>query len=1024
MSSLSYNISNLPGIEDFFHDRDDIKITRVAGAKNTIAFVASEDPFPYLYFLDTKQVSNPSIDVSILDSYVVNKPLITAIDISSDGLYVVTGYNNGQIILWNTKLRIRVAYFTVAGRSQVNSICFAPDISTIFVALSNNQVHQLSLMSIMDYLTIKADGFFFPVRTPANQIKSMSFCDFSRVYVALSFEDSVRIIVPSDNKKLILEAKYENPIISLSNYEWTIYFAIASKNTIYVYSINDNDECNLITKNEFNSSISNIEFITSSILAVFVGEELQLVHISGKSLLSINKIQNSPKLLSSLDGSIIVFPQLIEIEQWKQKLDKLQKEGKFQEAISTALSIYNGDSVEFECSIDRDDIRDYINNLLVAFVKSGQVSQQDMLLIANAAIETESPQHLLRLGLLELADPKIQHPLIVALLSAAANRSDLAPSIVRKVIELNDVESDVLESFLMRITLPPSFTQEVIAFAKKKHFTRFLIHHFDSVYNNIFPIFADVVENGQKSDIAAALRHVFLSGEFEPHKSNICIVWIFDNSAQRVRKCFEADWSLSAQLFKVFLSRAPIKFSSSQKLTAEDIATTTAVSFDGAPLGSADNLFNVLAESLLSLPNVTVPSESLKIFISFIFESHADKITREKLFVRLSEKEFPGTILMSDFSQLCVSAGFSNVVMKYFGDIDYESVVTSILLSDSPSDAFDFLEGVQKNKSMANVAIRHRFNALLYLDPVRFVKLIVTKYKDLHPTIVQSLDNPATVIMYYESLFKLENESYATKDDSIFFIDFLFKYNINGFVKFVSNPVVLKQDEVYDLCMKKDLCIGCSAIHALKKEWSKSFEFYDKHLSAGGLMCTDLSRQLIENILEISTATPSKVIRTILNPLIQSTGGENDADLAREFLEISCSKIDRHKVLLAVLPLITSTLEKSRVRSTLLKFVKSFNCFYTMNKPKDLTLSKTLQRISEKSVGEALTSSSLTVIDGGDGVTLLSTHASDSENAKKMPSELLADVKNAFQGAESIFVEEGNRVSQDIDATIILLVDM
>ncbi|EAX85297.1 hypothetical protein TVAG_605450 [Trichomonas vaginalis G3] len=1034
MSSLNCRLSKLPGIENFIRDTSSMSssgsktpgideiITKVVSAKNVIAFSTSEDPFPYLYFIGSNQVLNPSIDVSILDQSLINRPLITALDISSDEEYVVTGYNNGQIILWSTKLRIRVAYFNEIGTSPVNSISFQQDMKSIFVALSNNQVHHLSLMSIMDYLTIKSEDFF-PVKTPALQIKSMAFCDCSRVYVALSFENSVRVIVPGNFKKTVLDLNIDNPIISLSNYEWTIYLAISSHNTLYIYSINDNDEYKLINQMEFDAQITNIQFVSSSIISIYFNEEIKLVHINGQILSVMNNLPKTPKLLSTLNDACIILPYIINIEQWKERLDNLQKEGKYQKAISTALEIYNGESIEFECSIDRDDIREYINKLLVSFVKSGTVTQQDMLLIANAAIETESPQQLLRLGLFEMADQSIQHPLIVAMLSAAANRSDLAPSIVRKVIELSDVDSEVLENFLMRITLPPSFTQEVIAFAKRKRFTRFLIHHFDTVYNNIFPIFADVVENGTKEEIATALQYIFLSGEFEPRKSNICIVWLFGQQSTRARKCFESNWSMASQLFKVFISRSPISFSSCQKLTAENITVATAASFDGAPLGSADLLFEILSQHLLNL-NIPVPSERLKTFISFIFESNSDKKVREKLFKRIVEKDFKDVVVLNDFQQLCVSAGFSDIVTQYFKDINYESIITTYLLSDQPEDSFNYIESNDLDKERISIAIHHRFNALLLLNPKRFVSILMHNYKDLHPKFIRNLGIPSTIILYYESLFETEDGKLATKEDAYYFIEFLYKNNIVKFVSFVEKPFVLTLDEIYNFCEEKKIYIGCATYLAIKEDFSKSFEYYEKHLNEGGQMCPSISRLLMKNILKIFSATHSKVIRTIINPLVYGSGGENDAEMTREFIDIGCSCIDRHEVLLAVLPLVTCTLDKSRARTTILKFIKSFNCFYVMNKPKDSNLAKTLHRISENSLEEILTSSSLTVIDGGDGVTLLSTLASDGENAKKMPADLFSDVKSAFQGAESIFVEEGNRVSQDIDATIILLIDV
>jgi hypothetical protein len=96
-------------------------------------------------------------------------------------------------------------------------------------------------------------------------------------------------------------------------------------------------------------------------------------------------------------------------------------------------------------------------------------------------------------------------------------------------------------------------------------------------------------------------------------------------------------------------------------------------------------------------------------------------------------------------------------------------------------------------------------------------------------------------------------------------------------------------------------------------------------------------------------------------------------------------------------------------------------CVYTTDSTKDKKLNDTLVRISDSCKNKCISDGSLSAKDGGDGVTLLSTYP--VEEYSTMNQETTTDLKFAFQSAESIFVEQGKRVSQNQDATIVLLVE-
>jgi len=988
-----------------------------ASGFNTLAFSSQKDP--YFYFFGNDQIISPSIDDTIRDQFNID---ITAIDITPCGGYVVTGHANGKVILWDTRLRIRVAFCTVSDNSSVVSVAIQSNVECMYVALNNNQIHRLSMTSVMSYMTIKTeDSMTF--ESPITHIKTAASCDSSLNFIVVAFVDRVRIISSSGDMKEVAEYPFENPKVAFSSYEWSFYLVVASKSTICVYETNDNGETSLINTIEFDSVIVSTSFVTRKLFAVLFANRLVVYHINGTECLSTpNSFVNSQGMCS-VKGSILLPPiNIISIETWDDRIEMLKKSGHFHEAIQTSLQVYMGECIEFDCYDEFDKLQEKIQGLLMAFIESGARDQHQLLLIAEAAVNTGSGQFLLRNGFSKLVDSSIEQPLIIALLRAATNHSELAPSIVRKAMEIDDVDPIALESFLINVSLPPSFTQEAIAFARKKNFNRFLLHHFDSVYDNVFPIFSQIIETGSRADISTVCKAVFLQGDFSKEKSNVCIVWLFDpgldKKYKRLKKVFESDWNLSSKLVEEFLQRCPIVFSRSQSLDSVEIITIATMCFSDAPKGDSDSLFSVLAQNLLNR-KILVPPESIQNILTFVFESSSPRSLREELFLRIVDKDYEKEVLLKDYSGLCVAAGFSKAAERHFLTLhDYESMITAMLLSDTPNDAHCFLENQDIDPKNLLPAICSRFTALLFLNPSRFIRIVLSRFREIHPSYIRTINNPAAVIVYHNELFGEEHRSNANQSDAEFYLEFLSKNSLNNFISFLKSPKPMDNIQVLEFCESRNLFIGCSVVYTEMLKWENSFEYYARHIQSGGIANTELVFQILDHINDISLP-PSQIIRLLISPLIFLVT-DRVSEIIKQFLEKACSLVDRNEVLLAILPVIISCpSDRAKIKNTLVKFIKGFATIHNLDPQRDGPLIKAINHISTACEGKTISNGKVVAADGKDGVTMLSTFP--VLNYDEMESKTVEEVKVALQKAESISVNEGKRIPQDKEATIVLL---
>ena len=205
-------------------------------------------------------------------------------------------------------------------------------------------------------------------------------------------------------------------------------------------------------------------------------------------------------------------------------------------------------------------------------------------------------------------------------------------------------------------------------------------------------------------------------------------------------------------------------------------------------------------------------------------------------------------------------------------------------------------------------------------------------------------------------------------------------------------------------------------------KWVESFSFYSKYLDSEGYPDCQLSLDLLSHIELIPNSlslSPSKVLRKIIEPLIE-TADDQTPEFITQIINQAIKTLDKFEILLSILPLISKT-HHNRTRAVLNSFLRKIGTVLKIDLKKERQLVETLSKISQKCKGTIISNSKLWARDEIGEVTYLSTIESPGETSV-MDSETAKDVMSAFQRVESIFVTDNERVAQDEEANIVLMI--
>lgn len=847
-------------------------------------------------------------------------------------------------------------------------------------------------------------------------IREACTCDGSASMFAVSFEGRVVLVRSGDSVARVAEVPFASPVADIFGVDWNFVLAVGEGTALRLVTLGEDGSAVRECAVELGAPARAVAFITAKHVAVLVDGGVAVVHVAGSQC---GRVELSDARCSAICGAgeqLFAAPYYCcAFQSWRRHVVRKLKSDGHREAIQELLLLYENRVVEFDTEGSRDEIREFMKEMLGKYLVTVR-EPLDMLFAAKAAVKVELGEYMIGTLMKQMSDKSKEQVMIVAMMEAAADKPELTPSVVRMLPKIKNVDKGALEEVLLRMTFPNSFIQELISISKENCFYRLLFQNFNRIYENIFPVFSMIVDTGNQEEIAFALKYVFLDGNFEDVKTNICVVWMFSPDYSRLHKCFEADWSIAADLIRKILDMVPIKFSPTQSLNRKEIVSVSFICFEGAPLEKADNLFALLASEALE-NDIVIPYASINTVLSFIFKSSAPRTIREKLLLKIVDNDFKGQISLAQHSGLCIASGFSNIVKQIFAQSnDIEPYLTSILLSDQPNMAFSVIEDKTISRDSIKYAISMRFLPLLLLDSDRFVNLIITRFPELHPSYIDSIETPNIKMLYYESLFS--NCNYTDSSDYKYYLKYLATHSITKFITFLrKGKHIISEEELFEYCKENNLFIGSAVLYSQIEKWDDVYKSYLSHIKNEGKYDPGISIDIITNIKKINDE-PSQVLRSILQPIVEIS--EDASKLVNTIITKAYQNITQFEVLLGILPPAVCC-SNHRIKSVLFKYINKTAFCCSLESKSGQNFIPKLNEIIKYCKEKCISNDKITLYDGKDGLTVLSTL--QERKGEPMCDELSSDAISILQRVESIFVSHGKRVSQDEESNVVLILN-
>ena len=945
----------------------------------------------------------------------ISKPInsdITAVGVSKCGEYVVSGHANGELYVWSVSKRKFVASAVISAGSAITNITFLNFLSSV-VTCANNEIHRVEISNMLMFSFVKSVKCR---RTDDVVVRLESICskDASVVLIAAGMKDHIAIL----NEELEELSRVDSPgnSFAFTNKDWHGYLIGVNGNDVVLYKVFESGEVTSVWTTEVDG-VYDIVAISNSTFIALKKNAIVLIGVHHGVVTTYENVPNLTDVVCSGPLKVFLLPStIVDIETVNERMDRLHRDGLVHEAIETGVACMMNELPGFSC-VDRRNLQDNIQRLLCELAQSGNGQYIRDIASSFVVAELFDVPHTDYFSdlcqALNSHDYRLQ--LLVAMLQTESIGPDYTEIVVRKIAEMNPVGDTGIESVLMECSFTRSFVREALAIGSSLKFPRFLVKLFNGAYNDILPPFASIVDTGFEESIMNVCEYVFLNSNFDGLKVNMCIVWLHAPNTDRLSKVIHACSSFAKDLVAQFVARAPIPFGATQDLTEKDIVRSVFLCFGHMEPPMCDDLFLFLAEHSIS-KDIPVPSQTISHIIPYIFETSASsRALREKFLLKIVDNDYAGQIDLQLLKMNCVKCGFWEAGKRlWHGADDLNLQVQCLLLSDHPEEAFELFSSEDVNHDYAQSVFSSLLRPLLYSDPERTVRLIHTRFTQLHRRITSreglSLQD---VKRYFDTRFSLdppimdESDTKDTQDYLLFMKDHPnyimdFMWNTRNI-----NPIAVK------ICTDEHLYIGLAIFAYREGRYNDSFKWYQMHGNTRkGIPDLRLTQCFLDHADEISFPR-SVLYEALLKPLALQQCPSN-VDHIRRIVEDGLKDGHRSAILTACYLVYVACCSENPVRDILLEYIeKDENCYVLGSMGLFLDIS---HMIPQKDIVYA--GPNISVIAHSSGVTQVSTLVECTH--EDIAPDLGKRGKSLIQHAELGLMLKGLRVPDNTDALIII----
>lgn len=873
-------------IFDKSNDSSSITLTSLSGSY--LSLINQSSFYPFIYDLQNKSLIQFKGKAKN-----IQKP--TAIDISFDKQFVVTGHEDGSIFLWSTTKNFSlIKDFKKNHKSSITFVGFCKngDLPAI-IAVDSNGLITYIVFSITLGITIFQESIIYDsgktvkqlVTSKQNAPFQIGFLVFENYYIKFYNDDSKWVFEQSENFE-------QQPTLSLYQRNVDFFFTVVSGSNISIYQlVSKKDKYSFLSTQEKNGNIVYLNYLSPTLLVYqTVDGHMTMMNTKGdiiyqykydkfaelyKNTLYVNSFNE--KLLFITNDSYYTFSFV----QWEELINKMADDNKYTKAFGSLSEIYFGLNQSFigvpsNSSRKRMKVLElakklYINYFLKAFEKEDKETiLKELTFIVFGAISLDLTEFFAT----NIYDMFLSKNLIdvyyEGILNGSGNRftefctKDYLSKYFSYLKEHNDLER--VENILLKFEFNKAQAKKILPV---------LVEY--GLLNLYRKLCGDDVEQilllcslfKDKKDLSEFIYQLFSKEESCKNKNILrlmVIIWLFipneNGEYLRLKDFIFYNLEKSTRYIKTLLSILPIQISSNEYLTINTVVDAFLQIFSDKEYEPIEQMLNIIIPYIYN-SQIDFNSYSLNHVVRWIFMSNNSVEIREMILNKFLS-QFPDVIPNYKLDKWCESAGFIHYILKnYESKKQYDRIVTNMILHDEQkANIFTYLEQNIKDINEIKNAIISNISALILIYPIKTTSFIQQYFPTIHEQLIEILP-PKEKLIYLKYLLELLDINSIKPSWFMLTFQLMIQYTPSSSAQFLNKYINhIDLDEAANISVKNDR-IDCQIqIKIARQQYQEAVEQIGMEIQR-----TLLSYIESESTTEINTIDDLNSIEEVHEPM-------------------------------------------------------------------------------------------------------------------------------------------------------------
>ena len=749
----TYSYHPLPAIKDHIKSVGIKSLKKCARSGTTLAFI-SDLPIPFLYNTNTENCRDFRLDG-------VHKSPLTAVDISYDLKFVITGHEDGSVSLWSIPDCKLIKTFPTQSKKEIVFISFGWTPQEFFTGNIEGSVSRMQLRKIMGFYSLSETFLVKGNGIVTNIITMKNGMPFNVVFVSWL---TSYMIFNGETLQVAARSQEYKEEISIDHYadDEKVVLTVSTGPDFQLLKFTEPKKFTQICNRRLSSGTIKIsEFLASGLfVAITDGGELTIVSFDGKIAQQIKandlfEYSDSAMMLQPFDDRMIIVQEtgclLVEFLDWKGKIRTLVASKNFQDAFRSLIEIDAGLAKDLvglpknptECRMQLRDMTQYVvinffNNSLSNKDESCQFKDDNELKedVATAVANVASLRMTSILGVaakifigVGAGDVFYAGTLHSTMTSVSTL---ITPEFVREYLELSKerYKLEEAEEELLTTKFDQAYARGLFQLAVDYNLInlqkRLLVEYLDDVVTpcELFMKHERIVEYCK--EVFVGTNPVFTKAQ--RRSVTLWLLYPQNNAFKRLEKLFSSSWEDAPVFACEILKVCPIPMTKdlSKVLALDSILNTIKVFEYSCVVPIIEAILPFYAE----LDSVT-SSAAIKYIINFIISSSNNIEDREKLLKKYMVR-YPDLIKPYVLGDICSKNGFVEIALERFlypkpedNGYGYSFIVGAYLSNNGKKEGvFDFISAHVDNQAEMRKALDKHISRLLVLDAVQTVRII------------------------------------------------------------------------------------------------------------------------------------------------------------------------------------------------------------------------------------------------------------------------------------------------------------